>query len=442
MYAPGSIKRQKTTREATRSAESSSENFHGIGRVEYKSDASYNIEENLYYRYYNASERIHGRPMEEWLRPSVFLGQAFTPGLVQRPWCEDGTSLDSYKKSIRAMFELCIKLGIKYWSGYDKNIAPEGDNFDENQSNFDQMVDLINEYQQKTGVKPLWIGVDLKTHSRYKNGAATSTDANIVTYAGYQVKKALDVAHKLNAECFLFNGEQEGYESIINTDLAKEMKHYSRFLKMIVEQRDRIGYRGQLLIQTNHENLQKNRYNFDLYSNLALLKHYNYDRYFKVNVKAGHDFFMANAYGSVGCIDIKNNDLMDVTKASLLLRTVIESGGVAPGGLTFYLPNHNAYFEAKDLAVAFVTSIDSFAKALRLAVKLVNDVQINKNIQMRYLSFASGWGAKFTGSDASFEDCEELCKKFQETNTNLNTNASRSEHWSAVLTRYIEAPLK
>ncbi|KAK9686971.1 hypothetical protein QE152_g36805 [Popillia japonica] len=454
MFATGNIKRQKT-REQTRSLDN--DNFPAMGRIDYKPDASYSHhEDNFYYRYYNSNERLHGRTMEDWMRPSIFLGKAFTPypGCSPRPWSENPItlynmqnmhSLENYKRGVRAMFELCMKMGIKYWSGYDRDLAPEGETSEETQYNYEQVVDLIQEYQQKSGIRPLWIGIDFKNTYKFRNGAVTNPESSIVTYAGYQTKRALDIANKLGAENVMFSASQEGYFNIMNTDITRELKNFHKFLKLMIEHKDRIGYRGQLLMQTAYDNRKAFRdegykYCYDFPSTLCFLKHYNFERQFKLVVKPGHFSYMANMYGCLGSIDIKHKNLYDVQKAAMTMKMIVENGGISPGGLTFYVPHHKSTFDAKDLAEAFITAVDTYAKALRIAVKFINDIQLNKSIQMRYVSFSSGWGSKFNSSEANLDDCDDQIRK-QEPNI-MQPPPSRSEHWYAVLTRNMETPFK
>lgn len=246
--------------------------------------------------------------MEEWLRPSIFVGRAFTPypncsprpwsDTPPRSWTDNMQNIENYKRGIRAYFELCVKLGIKYWSGYDRDLAPEGESWEETQNYFEQVSDMIQEYQQRTGVRPLWIGVDFKNTWRYKTGAATNPESSVISFAGYQTKRAMDMAHKLNAECFMFYGCQEGYHNIMNTDVQRELKNYSRFMKLIQEYREKIGYRGQLLFQTVYDDWERRdeyKYCYNFFSCMTFMKHFNYDRYFKMCVKPGHKFYMANA---------------------------------------------------------------------------------------------------------------------------------------------------
>lgn len=289
------------------------------------------------------------------------------------------------------------------------------------------------------------------------------------------------MANKLNAENLLINNvHREGYETMLNTDVGRDLKFCAKFLRLIVDYRDKIGYRGQLLIQTHEKaqlnyNNKKEEYFSNFFSIVAFLKQYNLDRYYKLSVQPGHDFNMANVlvhsalfltkkkyitiifrYNCFGAIDILEEPHQG--KYVLLLKSIIEIGGVNTGGMTIYLPNHNDPFEAKDLLENYVVVLDCLGKALRIAVRLVNDVQINKAVQVfnfrkqkyfkktlpfclqfKYTSFSTGWGAKLFNSDVKLEECEEHVAKMEENK--FADNSQRNEHWNCVLNRFLEAPL-
>ncbi|PSN40216.1 Xylose isomerase [Blattella germanica] len=356
LYGQAINKRQKTAREVNKNFDGN-EFFPGLSHVEYRPDAG--PEDTLCYRYYNASERIHGRTMEEWLRPSVSFWHAF-----------------------------CYA-GVKYWTAYDHDIAPEGDTLEDTNHNLDEVCEVILELQQRTGVKPLWIASNLHSHPRYMKGATTSSEVQVVAFAGAQLKKSLEVTQKLGGECFLFRSTREGYASVLNTDIQRELRNYSRLLKMI---------HGQLLMESynrndnasNYKDLKwgeapQYQYNWDAMSSLCFLKHYNLDRYFKLSVPPGHQLLITSMYGMLGSLDVTPQMCRpNIRDATLLMKTVIEQGGMQPGGLNIGVPLHRESTDLKDLMVAYVSYIDIYARGLRNAAKIVSDGVFTKNLQVNY----------------------------------------------------------
>uniref|UniRef100_A0A1B6JGC2 Xylose isomerase n=1 Tax=Homalodisca liturata TaxID=320908 RepID=A0A1B6JGC2_9HEMI len=468
MFSAQTVKRQKTSASTLRDASArtnvteTNEFFPGLAKVEYKPDGS--IDDTLSYRYFNSSERIHGRPMEDWLRPSISFWQAFhftgshgqgigwnEPNFT-RSW-EDGThSLDSYKRRLRAAFEFYNKLGVKYWTVWDRDLAPEGDTLEETNHNLDESVEFVNELQHRHGIKPLWFAANLHYNSRYNNGALTSSEAQVISYAGAQIKKALEVAHKLGAESFLFRGVKEGYSSTLNTDHTRQLRNYARLLKMAADYKERLGYRGQLLFEPNYEDFYTNypagqahyygdqktyyHYDYDTTSAICFLKQYGLDRQFKISSKPGHQLILASAYGMLGSVDATSiTSPPPLSETTELIKAVIENGGLQPGGINIGVKLRPDSLDLKDLAVSYVATIDAFGKALRIATKIIADGVFIKNLQQRYLSFHSGFGSRFMNGEASLEECEEHTRK---QNGDASYASGRSEHWQALFHRYTQ----
>ena len=59
----------------------------------------------------------------------------------------------------------------------------------------------------------------------------------------------MEVTHELGGENYVFWGGREGYMSLLNTDVRKELDHFAAFLRMAVEHKKKIGFKGQLLIE-------------------------------------------------------------------------------------------------------------------------------------------------------------------------------------------------
>ena len=130
-----------------------------------------------------------------------------------------------------AAFEFFTKLGVPYYCFHDIDLAPDSDDVVQYESNLRRMVALARERQQATGVKLLWGTANLFSHPRYMNGAATNPDFNVVARAAVQVKAALEATVALGGEHYVFWGGREGYASLVNTDMKRELAHMGRFPK-------------------------------------------------------------------------------------------------------------------------------------------------------------------------------------------------------------------
>jgi hypothetical protein len=133
------------------------------------------------------------------------------------------------------------------WSFYVS--APEGKDLAETNKNLDQISDLALDLQKQTGIKCLWGTSNLFSHPRYANGAATNPDAHVFAYAAAQVKKAMEITHKLGGENYVFWGGREGYATLLNTDTKRELDHMAAFFHLAIAHKKKIGFGGQLLIE-------------------------------------------------------------------------------------------------------------------------------------------------------------------------------------------------
>ncbi|CAB3220291.1 unnamed protein product [Arctia plantaginis] len=433
--------------------------FQGIDKIEYNNMAS--PSESTNYRYYNSSERIHSRSMEEWLKFSISLREFRNNGsdahgrsTYSRAWDDNTDSIDNHKRCIKALFDLCSKLGIKYWSAFDSDLIPYSESWEENKSHFDDIVEYIRELTQRYHVKLLWIAPDLHSHPRYVSGALTSNDASVFIQAASQIKKCLEVAQRLNAECFLLWPYREGYHALFQTDVAREIKLFAKMLKLTADYKERLNYRCQLLIMP-YNNIYHSRnsygnwqhslqcerdlihtYMWDVTSCLYLLKSYNLDRYYKIFVPPGLHMPMANVYNMLGGVTMTNNeDHYDSKLLTLMMKCIVDQGTTPAGGINLMLyPRRDS--DLRELTTTYVKYIDAVAKALRLACSIISDQIISKHLQQRYSTYYSGFGSRLVGSDITMEECEEYYKKNQCPHGEL---MSKHEHLDVVFQRHLDA---
>ncbi|CAL1610528.1 unnamed protein product [Knipowitschia caucasica] len=432
--------------------------FTGISKISYVPGAG--AADVLCFKHYNAEEVLMGKRMEDWLRFSVcywhsFCGTGADPfgfPTLHRSWNE-GSPMEASKKRIRAAFEFFTKLGVKYYTFHDRDMAPEGSTLEESNRNLDEMTDVALQLQNQTGVKVLWVTCNLFAHARYMNGAATNPDCHVLAYAGAQVKKGLDIAKKLGAENFVFWGGREGFHTILNTDVGAELKHMANFFKMAVQYKEKIGLKCQFLIEPKPKEPCKHQYDYDAMSVIAFLKHYGLEKDFKLNIEpnhttlAGHsyehDIIMASSFGMLGSVDANTGspDLgwdtdqfpMDIRNTTLVMKTIIDQGGIQPGGLNFDAKVRRESADPEDLFIAHIGAMDAFARGLRNAVRVVQDRLLPDLVEERYKSYSHGLGAKVDEGSATLEDLENYIKK----NGEPKATSGKQEKFESIFNHYI-----
>jgi xylose isomerase len=431
--------------------------FPGIEKIAYEGPESKNL---LAFKHYNPSEVVMGKTMEQHLRFAVAYWHTFTGGgadpfgdkTMIRPW-DKYKGMDLAKARVEAAFEFFEKLDIPFFCFHDRDIAPEGDDLAETNRNLDEIVAMIKDYMGTSKAKLLWNTANLFTHPRYVHGAATSCNADVFAYAAAQVKKSLEIAVELGAENFVFWGGREGYETLLNTDMKLELDNLARFLHMAVDYAKEIGFKGQFLIEPKPKEPTKHQYDFDAATTISFLQTYGLKEYFKLNVEANHatlaghtfehELRVASIHGMLGSIDANQGDLMlgwdtdefptDLYFTTLAMYEILKAGGFTTGGVNFDAKVRRGSFEPEDLFYAHVVGMDSYAKGLKVAAKLIEDRVIDSVLEERYSSYKSGIGLEIVSGKANFHTLEQYALQ----NPVIKNYSGKQERIKALINQYL-----
>ena len=433
--------------------------FPEIDKIRYEGPESDNP---LAYRWYNEDEMIEGKSMKDHLRFSVvywhtFRGNGADPfgvGTMQRPW-DDGTdSVENARARVRVAFEFMEKLGAPYYAFHDRDVAPEGANLTETNRIFDSVAEVLKEEQERTGIKLLWGTANMFTHPRYLHGAATSSNADVFAYCAAQVKKALEITQELGGENYVFWGGREGYQTLYNTDMKRELDHLAKFFHMAVDYANEIGFQGTFLIEPKPKEPTKHQYDSDAAACINFLRAYDLTDRFKLNLETNHatlaghtmmhELDYAGIQGMLGSIDANTGDLMlgwdtdqfptDIYLTTQIMLMLLKHGGVAPGGVNFDAKVRRESFEPIDLFHAHIGGMDAFARGLKIAAKIRADKALDKFIEQRYDSWDRGIGAEIESGQADFKSLEKYMLEKGEADSN---QSGRQELIENVVNYYI-----
>jgi xylose isomerase len=435
------------------------EAFPGIGKIPYEGPKS---RTPLAFKHYNAEEVVEGRTMADHLRFSVAYWHTFRNtgddpfgvGTRQMPW-DDGTdSVENAQNRVRAAFEFFQKLGARFYCFHDRDVAPEGDTFAKTNKNLDEVVKVMKDQQQRTGVKLLWGTACLFAHPRYMHGAATSCNADVFAYAAAQAAKAIEVTRDLGGAGYVFWGGREGYKSLLNTDMARELDHLAKFLHLAVEHKRAVGFDGQFYIEPKPKEPTKHQYDSDAAACYAFLQRYDLADDFKLNIEAnhatlaGHTFVheleFAAAAGLLGSVDANRGDLLlgwdtdqfptDLYDTTLAMLTLLNAGGFTTGGLNFDAHVARESFEPVDLFHAHIGGMDAFARGLKIAAAIRADGVLADAVKQRYASWDAGIGRKIEGGQVSFKDLADYMLEKGEADAN---QSGRIEMLENILNEYL-----
>lgn len=432
--------------------------FNDIAQIKYEGKDSRNP---LSFKYYNPDQVIGDKRMEDVLRFSMAYWHTMTGdgtdmfgvGTALRPWEDGSAPMDLARKRVEVSFEFMQKLGIKYFCFHDVDIAPAGNSLKQTFANLDKIVDLIEKKIEETGIKLLWGTSNLFTHPRFMHGAATSPNADVFAYAAAKVKKAMEITKRLGGENYVFWGGREGYETLLNTDMGLELDNLARFLQMAVDYAKEIGFEGQFLIEPKPKEPTKHQYDFDVATVIAFLRNYGLDKDFKMNVEsnhatlAGHTFQhelqLARVNGMLGSVDANQGDMLlgwdtdqfptDIYKATLAMYEILKNGGLAPGGLNFDAKVRRGSFEPIDLFYGHIAGMDSFARGLKVAHKMMEDGVLEDFIKERYSSYQQGIGKDIIEGKAGFKELADYALEHDK----ITNDSGRQEMLESILSQYI-----
>ncbi|CAJ1313294.1 xylose isomerase [Paenibacillus sp. PK4536] len=432
--------------------------FANIEKITYEGVQS----KNPYaFKFYNPTQVIAGKTMEEHLRFGMAYWHTMVAGgadpfgvnTAVRPW-DSYTGLDLAKARAEALFELMDKLDMPYFCFHDVDIAPEGDSLREFYSNIDTIVDLLEGYMKQSGKKLLWNTANMFSNPRFMHGAASTSNADVYAHAAAQIKKGLEVGKRLGAENYVFWGGREGYETLLNTDYALEQDNISRMFHMAIDYAKEIQFDAQFLIEPKPKEPTKHQYDFDAATTIAFLQKNGLDKHFKLNLEAnhatlaGHNFQhelrVARTNGMLGSLDANQGDLLigwdtdefpvDLYAATLTMYEVLQNGGLGKGGVNFDAKVRRPSFEPEDLFLAHIAGMDTFAKGLTTAARLIEDRVFEDFIDKRYSSFQEGIGADVLSGKATLSSLAEYALN----NETPRANESGREEWlKSVLNQYL-----
>jgi xylose isomerase len=436
----------------------SREYFTGIDKIPFEGPESDN---HLAFRYYDADLEVAGKSMADHFRFAVaywhsFCGAGedpFGPGTRMMPWMVGDSPMELARNKLDAAFEFATKLGIPYYCFHDRDLAPEGESVAESEANLQEMVGLARERQEASGVKLLWGTANVFSHPRYMNGAATNPDFRVVTHAAAQVKAALDATAALGGENYVFWGGREGYFSLLNTDMRRELDHLATFLRTARDYGRSIGFQGAFLIEPKPREPTKHQYDFDVSTVIAFLQKHDLAGEFKINIEnnhatlAGHSFAheiqVAADAGLLGSLDVNQGDphcgwdsdefLHNLYDAVEIMLVLLRTGGIGRGGLNFDAKLRRSSIDPEDLVLSHISSMDTLARGLLIAHRILESSEFLKLRAARYAGYDHGKGAAFERGELSLEELARLATELGEP----EPRSGKQELFESIINRYI-----
>ena len=435
------------------------EYFPGIGRILYEGQDSKNP---LAFKYYDENRIIAGKPMKDHFRFAIaywhsFCGNGqdpFGPGTITYPWDQASDPMEAAKNRLDAAFEFITKLGVGFYCFHDRDLAPEGSSVEESEKNLKTLIELAKAKQEESGVQLLWGTANVFSHKRYTNGAATNPDFKVLTHAAAQVKAAIDATIELGGSNYVFWGGREGYYTLLNTDMQRELDHLGTFLQKARDYGRERGFKGTFLIEPKPMEPTKHQYDFDAATVIGFIYKYGLEKDFKLNIEnnhatlAGHTFdhevqVACNA-GLLGSLDVNQGDphngwdtdefLTNLYDTTRLMMILLQYGGLGHGGMNFDAKRRRSSTDPEDLFIAHISSMDALARGLIIADDILKNSELPRMKKERYASFDSGQGVRFEKGELGLAELAELAKEYGEP----EQISGKQELYEMILNQYIK----
>lgn len=413
----------------------SKEYFKGIGEIKFEGKDSKNP---LAYKYYNPDQVVAGKTMREHFKFSIaywhtFCGQGsdpFGPGTQNFEWDQNSDPVQAAKDKADAAFEFITKMGFDYYCFHDFDLIQEGATFEESEARLKEIVAYLKEKQAASGVKLLWGTANCFSNPRYMNGAATNPNFDVVARAGAQIKLALDATMELGGENYVFWGGREGYMSLLNTDMGRELDHMGQFLGLAKDYARGKGFKGNFFIEPKPMEPTKHQYDFDAATVIGFLNKHGLQDDFKINLEVNHatlashtmqhEMDVAAQAGMLGSVDANRGDYQNgwdtdqfpnnIQEAAEAMLVFLKAGGLQGGGVNFDAKIRRNSTDLEDAFLAHIGGADTFARGLLVADKIIRESNYDALRQKRYASFDSGNGKAFEEGKLSFEDLYSIAK--------------------------------
>jgi len=432
--------------------------FPGIGKIKFEGKDSKNP---MAFRYYDENKVVGGKTMKEQFRFAMAYwhtlcgtgGDPFGPGTKDFPWAVGNDAISIGKNKMDAAFEFMTKIGIPFYCFHDIDLVDEGASMAQYEKNLQSMVDYAKEKQKASGIKLLWGTANVFSNPRYMNGASTNPDFNVLAHAGTQVKNAIDATIALGGAGYVFWGGREGYMSLLNTNMKRELANMGRFLGIARDYARKNGFKGCFYIEPKPMEPSKHQYDFDAATVIGFLKEHGLEKDFKLNIEVNHatlaqhtfqhDLQVSADAGMLGSIDANRGDyqngwdtdqfpinLYELTEAMLVIQ---EAGGFTTGGVNFDAKTRRNSTDLDDIFIAHITGMDAFARAMLVATEILEKSDYKKLRKARYASFDSGDGAAYEQGKLTLEDLRNIALK----NGEPKQISGKQELYEQILTMYM-----
>lgn len=263
----------------------------------------------------------------------------------------------------------------------------------------------------------------------------------------------MDATIALGGENYVFWGGREGYMTLLNTNMRRELDHLAKFLTISKDYARKQGFKGTFFIEPKPCEPTKHQYDYDAATVIGFLRHYGLDKDFKLNIEVNHATLAGHTFqhelqtaadaNMLGSIDANRGDYQngwDTDQFPVNLNELIESvlvimeaGGFGGGGVNFDAKTRRNSTDLEDIFLAHIGGMDAFARSFIIADNILQKSPYKKFRKERYASFDSGKGKDFETGKLSLEDL----RTFAIANGEPKQTSGKQEWLENLINQYI-----
>jgi xylose isomerase len=183
------------------------------------------------------------------------------------------------------------------------------------------------------------------------------------------------------------------------------------------------GFVGNFFIEPKPMEPSKHQYDFDAATAIGFINAQGLADDFKLNVEVNHatlaqhtfqhDLQVAADSNMLGSIDANRGDYqngwdtdqfpVNVRETVEAMLVILEAGGLQGGGTNFDAKVHRNSTDLEDIFIAHISGMDTFARALVIADRILMDSPYKMLRADRYATFNEGRGADFANGEMTLE---------------------------------------
>ncbi|MFC1755502.1 xylose isomerase, partial [Thermoproteota archaeon] len=304
--------------------------------------------------------------------------------------------------------------------------------FAKQEENYREQAQLLKKILGDKNIKLGWGTENLFSHPMYAQGSLNSPYPYVAARAAAEVRLMMEITHQLGGENYVLWGGRVGYDSLLVTDMEKEMNNLGNIYRAIVNYQKRCFPEIQLLEEPKGKEPTTFQYARDAATTLNFFRAIGVFDAFKLNLEGNHgdlagvdlehELTVARINGNkIGGIDANSGVPMvgwdvdryqEIFKDALLAwRQVDLQGGMGTGVINHDAKPRRQSTSMREKAIGHIMAMDLWALALLTVEEMKADGSLDKLRNQIYKRYdETEIGGKISTGDITLETLSDFAR--------------------------------